>query len=123
MWSCGRHAPRRRMRDGGNDASRTRLPERPQKMTTAVADDFEWHTGPPGRVLRCRALDVVAPHLFTTRERSFRGPTEAVDYRDLERAFDVAAGALVRVRQVHGRSVLVVRPGEAIAERLEADAI
>lgn len=94
-----------------------------REVTPEVAAGFSWEHGPTGRVLRADDLARVAPHLFTTRDRSFRGDTADADYRDLARAFDVPPGALVLVGQVHGRRVVTVRPGESFQTGTEADAI
>jgi hypothetical protein len=64
-----------------------------------------------------------ADHVFTSRARSFRGPGSEGDERALGEALAVPASGIVHVKQVHGRSALVVRPGEAIGDRPDADAI
>ena len=64
----------------------------------------------------------VAPHVFTTRDLSFR-QDDARDYERLGEALGVDADAILRVRQVHGRTVLVVRPNTPIVGLSEADAI
>lgn len=82
-------------------------------MLTPVADGFEWRDGALGPVLVDRTLEPLAPHLFTGRARRFTAPGDAADYAALGLALDVAPDRIVRVRQVHGRSVLIVRPGDA----------
>jgi hypothetical protein len=62
-------------------------------------------------VLRCQPLAEHAPHLFTTRDVSFRGSGAAGDYARLAEAFGAAASQCVLVKQVHGRSVLLVARG------------
>jgi len=96
-----------------------------QKTTTPVAPGFEWTDGPPGQALVCVRLQRLAPHVFTTRALTFRAPTEADDWRRLEASLGVIASAIVRVRQVHGRTVVVVRDGPPIpsVSGAEADAI
>ena len=89
---------------------------------TPVADGFAWRDGPAGRTLACDAVQAVAPHVFTTRVLSFRGEAEAGDFARLAETLEVAPHNLVHVRQVHGRAVLVVRPGEGF-ETADADAI
>src|SRR5258707_9968319 len=89
---------------------------------TPVDDGFEVSEGPAGRMLRARQLQAVAPHAFTTRDVSFRGPTADVDYGRLGDVLGVRAGAIVRVSQVHGRTILTVSPG-VVADPIEADAI
>jgi YfiH family protein len=91
-------------------------------VTTAVTG-FEWTEGEAGKMLQAPALSAVAPHLFSTRALQFRGPSISADFDRVGAAFGVAGAAVVRVKQVHGRGVLIVRPGESIAEPPDADAI
>jgi hypothetical protein len=79
-------------------------------MTTGVDERFRWGHGPAGRVLQCEPLAERAPHLFTTRDLSFRGPDQAADYVRLAEAFGTTPDRCVLVSQVHGRAVLVVEP-------------
>jgi hypothetical protein len=93
-----------------------------------VTTGFASADGPAGRIFVASALTELAPHLFTTRALSFRSGArsdEQDDYRRLRLALGVAApdDQLVLVKQVHGRSVLVVRPGEVLPDAPEADAI
>lgn len=92
-------------------------------MTTVVHPDFQWTDGPAGQVLQLGALWPLAPHVFTTRDLSFRGPSEPDDYRRLASCFGAGPGELTLVKQVHGRAVVVVTPGVRHAGPLEADAI
>ncbi len=73
------------------------------------------------------SLQRLAPHVFTTRALAFHRASQDDDYRRLGRALAVTAGDVVRVRQVHGRTVLVVRPDEQAEttrpDRANADAI
>lgn len=69
-------------------------------------------------------LVAVAPrHLFTTRALSFRGESIAADWTALSRLMKTAEEQLVRVSQVHGRTVLIVTPEVAPPAAAEADAI
>ena len=79
---------------------------------------FRWTTEPWGPALVCDPLAEVAPHLFTTRALSLRmgtgaGTVETEGWGELARSMDVAESALVRLRQVHGRDVVIVRRGDA----------
>jgi YfiH family protein len=68
--------------------------------------DFEWTTESWGAALRCIPLGIIAPHLFTTRQLSLASP-------DTDRlAVAVGARSVAMARQVHGRTVAVVRDGE-----------
>lgn len=91
-------------------------------VDTLVDNGFDRQHGPAGRVLVARELSRVAPHVFTTRDLSFR-QDDAGDYERLGQALGVAADAILRVRQVHGRTVLVVKPHTPIVGLSEADAI
>ena len=93
------------------------------EVTPEVATGFQWDRALTGRVLRARTLAGAAPHLFTTRDRSFRGDAAEGDYRDLATEFDAPRDHLVLVKQVHGRRVVTVRPGEPFEAGTEADAI
>jgi hypothetical protein len=69
--------------------------------------DFQWTTEPWGAVLRCIPLGTIAPHLFTTRQLSLKSPG------DIDRlAAAVGARSVAMARQVHGRTVAVVRDGD-----------
>jgi YfiH family protein len=92
-----------------------------------VVDDnaeFEWVESGLGRALRSRTVGQHAAHLFTSRAVRFRGETETSDFDRLRAALGNPA-SVVRVKQVHGRGVVLVRPGigDHAAGPLEADAI
>jgi purine-nucleoside/S-methyl-5'-thioadenosine phosphorylase / adenosine deaminase len=91
--------------------------------TPVVNEAFSWSRGPAGLVLSASSLTRLARHVFTSRELSFRGPSAADDSRRLEDAMEIRPGELVTVKQVHGRTVRIVAPGETIPEGVEADAI
>lgn len=92
-------------------------------MTTVVSESFEWRTSSAGLGLHASGLERLAPHVFTTRELSFRGAGEEDDYRRLAGLLGVTPGNVVTVAQVHGRAVLTVTPGASMPPRPEADAI
>jgi YfiH family protein len=72
---------------------------------------FRWTELPAGPALVSDALGSVA-HLFTTRPwtlGSSANGNDPVGWRQVASAIGVPAGDLVRVRQVHGASVVVVR--------------
>lgn len=84
-----------------------------------VAEPFYWTEAIWGPALRCRPLDTVAPHLFSTRNLQL---SEAGGWAQLARA--VGAPQAVGLVQVHGREVHIVRRGVTPpAGRLEADAL
>jgi polyphenol oxidase len=84
-----------------------------------VPDPFYWSTESWGAALRCRPLEAIAPHAFTTRQL----PLPSADgYAALASA--LGAERMAIVHQVHGRDVVVVREGDAVsAEAPEADAL
>jgi hypothetical protein len=89
---------------------------------TEVTSGFRWAQTAAGRTLVADALAPLAPHVFTTRDLAFRDE-EAQDYERLGQTLGVAPDAVVRVRQVHGRTVLVVKPGTPTIALIDADAI
>jgi polyphenol oxidase len=83
----------------------------------AVPPAFHWTNESWGSALRCRPLEDVARHLFTTRQLQLTDPD---DVRQLGRALGVDRVAMVT--QVHEADVVVVRRGNAAIEsRPEAD--
>lgn len=103
---------------------------------------FRWSAEPWGHALRCEPLESVAQHLFTTRQLQLRpsgasGRPEALegcppDTRHLawtQATASLGAGIeqLMRIKQVHGRTVRVLRKGEIgpqeVQGRPDADAI
>jgi YfiH family protein len=99
------------------------LPEELNRLTTPVDEIFGWRPSPAGRILVSRHLFAVAPHLFSTRQLEFRAETQDRDYARVGECFQVSAEQVLRVRQVHGRVVVTVRPGEHWSAIPEADAI
>jgi YfiH family protein len=91
------------------------------EVSPTVAPEFEWRAMPAGRVLVSTALASIARHLFSTRLPSAPGTGEP-DYRSIAACFDVPASDICRVRQVHGRDVLIVRPGDPTTV-VDADAV
>jgi YfiH family protein len=93
------------------------------KAITPVAAGFTWTESTTGRSLVCDALSPLALHVFTARDLRFLRPLDDPDYDALAETLGVSAADVVRVRQVHGRAVVVVRPGETIGAPPDADAI
>jgi YfiH family protein len=87
----------------------------------SLPDAFYWTRESWGPALRCRPLEAVAPHLFTTRQLAL---SSQADWERL--AATIGASRIATLAQVHGRDVVVVRPGGGAvsrhAERPEADA-
>jgi YfiH family protein len=83
-----------------------------------IPDDFEWTSESWGAALRCRPLGRIAAHLFTTRQLSLAAPGDSDRL-----APAVGARGLAMAKQVHGRTVVVMRDGDAVpAAAPEADA-
>jgi YfiH family protein len=68
------------------------------------------------------ALVPHAPHLFTTRQLEFRAAWTSDNAR-LAEAMAVPPDGIARVRQVHGRTVVTLAPGDVWADDTPADAI
>ncbi len=71
-----------------------------------VPDPFYWTNEAWGPALRCRGLDPIAPHLFTTRALQL----SSAEGRKVA-AHAVGAPEMAMLTQVHGARVVVVRPG------------
>jgi polyphenol oxidase len=68
-----------------------------------LPDSFYWADAPWGAALRCRPLDELASHLFTTRQLQL---SQSSDYQQLAQA--VGAARVLSLAQVHGASVVAV---------------
>jgi len=101
----------------------------PDDVPPAPDAAFHWIREDWGYHLRCAPLEGVAKHLFTSRQLGFPGePASGADrWEPLARAMGVPPGSLMRITQVHGGHVRVVRRGEvsgtSATERPEADAV
>jgi YfiH family protein len=73
-----------------------------------VPDSFYWADAPWGAALRCRPLDELAAHLFTTRQLRL---ADASDYAQLAQA--VGAERVVTLTQVHGAAAHVIHRGSS----------
>ena len=82
-----------------------------------VPETFYWTQEHWGAALRCRPLQSVAPHLFTTRQLELTPE----GYQQL--AVAIGADAVATVTQVHRADVLVVRRGTPVQSGVEADAL
>jgi polyphenol oxidase len=100
-----------------------RTPRRGAQVTLPVVSGFDWRTTAAGPILQSAKLLPLANHVVTTRHLQFRGPTASDDLGLLAQALDVLPADVITVRQIHGRRIHVVRPGEPLSEPPEADAI
>lgn len=83
-------------------------------MTPQPSDTFEWVQAGGGAALRCRALNGLADHLFTTRAWRLGFPARDVDgegWGEVAAAMAVDPADLARLHQVHGASAIVVDRG------------
>ncbi len=85
-------------------------------MTSNETSGWRWRDEPCGPVLNHEALTDLAAHLFGGRSREWGDERVA-------RALGVEPQGVVRVTQVHGRTVAHVRPGEPFPSGTQADAI
>jgi YfiH family protein len=83
-------------------------------------DGFAWVQAPAGPGLVSRVLEPVADHVFTTRMWTLGSAAVATDaeWGQVAAALGVDLAHLVRVRQVHGASVVVRRAAEP--QRIDA---
>jgi YfiH family protein len=77
----------------------------------AVPDTFQWVQESWGAALRCLPLEVIAPHLFTTRQLAL---STQDDWRRVADA--VGAATIQTLTQVHGRQVAVIRKGQGVSD-------
>jgi len=78
-------------------------------------DGFAWAQASAGPALISRSLEPLADHLFTTRVWPLGSAAVAGDaeWRQVAAALGVDLAHLVRVRQVHGASVVAFRAGDS----------
>jgi YfiH family protein len=84
---------------------------------------FVWNHEPWGHALRCRPLQAVAQHLFTSRQLRLLDPA---GWESAAASLSATPDRLVRVRQVHGNVVHVRTRGQSPTpddDRPAADAI
>ena len=85
---------------------------------------FHWTSEAWGDALRCRRLGAVAQHVFTSRQLAL--PADDA-WRAALTSVGSAADRLMRVKQVHGNVVRVLKrgavPADANAQRPDGDAI
>jgi len=79
-----------------------------------VPDSFYWTHESWGAALKCRPLEAVAQHLFTTRQLEL--PSRE-SWTKLAPALGVGADRFVALNQVHGRHVITIHRG------IDADAL
>lgn len=79
---------------------------------------FYWDKTSCGVVLKCRPLDAIAPHVFTTRGVAL---SSASDWSRVGDALGVTE--VTTLDQVHGRAVVAVRRGSPAGDRARGDAL
>lgn len=85
-------------------------------------EGFGWAQAAGAPALVCRAIEPHARHFFTTRHLGLAA-SDAEGWDEIARALAIDPSRLVRVRQVHGSSVLVLRTGGSSSNSVEADII
>src|SRR6478752_7387520 len=86
----------------------------------SLPEPFRWAEESWGAALRCAPLEELAVHLFTTRQLALSVDEQ---WTALAAAVGVDTSNLVRLKQVHGAQVVVVRRGTPRPVRPEADAL
>jgi purine-nucleoside/S-methyl-5'-thioadenosine phosphorylase / adenosine deaminase len=82
--------------------------------SSTLTPGFRWADEPWGRSLRCEMLDVVAPHLFTTRDLVLASDGDG--WNDAAASVGVPIERLARLRQVHGATVIVLRRSDRLTQ-------
>lgn len=90
----------------------------PEMILPTPAPHFQWIRTGGGAALVCQPLELIAPHLFTTRSwalgaRSATPPDDA--WGGVAEALAVAEEHVIRINQVHGAGIGVARAGAPIA--------
>lgn len=81
----------------------------------SVPSSFYWTREPWGPALKCRPLESVAQHLFTTRQLEL---PSGESWRKLASSLGIVEDRLITLNQVHGRHVVAIPRGiEAAALR------
>jgi hypothetical protein len=85
---------------------------------------FHWSREPWGAALRCRSLEMATQHLFTSKQLAL---PDADTWKSAVGSVGASLDKLMRVKQVHGNTVRVLRRGEipegAAEMRPDGDAI
>lgn len=83
---------------------------------TATAEGFSWQPASWGEVLTCDALATVAPHAFTTKALDVRAhnATPPDTWAHVGKHLGVDRDHVLRLQQIHGTSVVLVRRGDAL---------
>jgi hypothetical protein len=87
------------------------------RMTPEPGDSFLWIQVPWGRALQCGSLAHLADHFFTTRDLALDKEGHSGGWSDVSTAIGVPRRALVRLTQVHGADVAVLRQADPNAHR------
>jgi YfiH family protein len=91
---------------------------------------FRWSAEPWGHALVCAPLQSLAQHLFTTKQLQLRSSTpdpQLIAWTQAAASLGAGLDQVMRIKQVHGRTVRVLRQGEIrsgdVQDRPEADAV
>jgi YfiH family protein len=87
-------------------------------MTLPLPDPaFHWSREPWGNALRCARLEPLAQHLFTSRQLALPDPGA---WRAALASVGAVPERLMRVKQVHGKTVRVLKRGEVARDAAES---
>jgi polyphenol oxidase len=92
------------------------------KATTGVAPGFSWVENDGWRGMAATALAPLVRHVFTTRDLAFMNDASE-DWTRLGTFLGVPADDILRVKQVHGRKVVIASHSQPSRIGTEADAI
>ena len=77
------------------------------------ASGFGWTQEKCGLVLRCSSLSKISSHFVTTRGCSVGGVTADRTWATIAKSIGISSERLIRVRQEHGREVVIIRRSRA----------
>jgi YfiH family protein len=91
-------------------------------VTTPVSRTFGQSIREGTPIFFSHMLIAAADHVFTTRQLRFRGDDIEADFDRIGLLLGCSNRDIVRLRQVHGREIAIVRPGDDTDEVPDADA-
>ena len=82
-------------------------------IVSKPASGFGWTQEKCGLVLRCSSLSKISSHFITTRGCSVGGVTADRTWATIAKSIGISSERLIRVRQEHGREVVIIRRSRA----------
>ncbi len=83
------------------------------RIVSKHGQGFGWTQEPCGLVLRCSSLSKISSHFFTKRGCSVGGATTDRAWATIAKSLGLSSQSLIRVRQEHGRDVVIIRRSRA----------